>query len=74
MLNNKVHELTVVPAKNNKNFYTEFEEIFPINEKRLKAIGAEKRDKTRFQMVQKEVAKLYAAKEEEIDPEIMRKI
>ena len=74
LLNNKVHELTVVPAKNNKNFYTEFEEIFPINEKRLKAIGAEKRDKTRFQMAQKEVAKLYAAKEEEIDPEIMRKI
>ena len=74
LLNNKVHELTAVPAKNNKNFYTEFEEIFPINEKRLKAIGAEKRDKTRFQMAQKEVAKLYAAKEEEIDPEIMRKI
>ena len=74
LLNDKVHELTVVPAKNNKNFYTEFDEIFPLNEKRLKAIGAEKRDKTRFQMAMKEVMKLYAAKEEEVDPEIMRKV
>ena len=74
LLTDKIHELTVVPAKNNKNFATDFEEFFPINEKRLKAIGAEKRDKARFELALKEANKLYAAKEEELDPEIMRKV
>lgn len=70
----KVRELTVVPAKNNKNFTTEFETVFPITEKRLKAIGSEKRDKVRFDMAMKEVAKLYKAKEDELEPEVMRKV
>lgn len=74
LVESKVRELTVVPAKNNKNFFAEFTEIFPLNEKRLKAIGAEKRDKTRFEMALKEVKKLYAGKEEELDADVMRKV
>ncbi|MFZ1301752.1 MAG: preprotein translocase subunit SecA [Candidatus Microsaccharimonas sp.] len=70
----KVRELTVVPAKNNKNFAAEFESIFPINDKRLKAIGAEKRDKTRFELALKEVNKLYKAKEEELEVDVLRKV
>lgn len=70
----KVRELTLVPAKNNKNFAVQFEEIFPLNDKRIKAIGAEKHDKKRFDLAMKEVKKLYAAKEEELETDILRKV
>jgi len=70
----KVRELTLLPAKNNPNFNAEFEEIFPLSEKRLKAIGAEKNDKARFQLALKEVTKLYKAKEDEIESEALRKV
>ena len=70
----KVRELTLLPAKNNKNFNVQFEEVFPLNEKRLKAIGAEKNDKGRFQLAMKEVAKLYKAKEDELEADILRKV
>jgi len=70
----KVRELTNVPAKNNKNFYDQFESVFPISDKRLKAIGSEKKDKTRFDLALNEVNKLYKAKEEELETEVMRKV
>ncbi|HWT40519.1 MAG TPA: preprotein translocase subunit SecA [Dongiaceae bacterium] len=74
LIENKVRELTVVPAKNNKNFTEQFTEIFPLNDKKLKAIGAEKRDKARFELAMKEVKKLYAAKEEELETDVLRKV
>lgn len=70
----KARELTVVPAKNNKNFNAQFEEIFPIGEKRLKAIGEEKKDKARYDLALKEIKKLYAAKEAELETEVLRKV
>lgn len=74
LLETKVRELVVVPAKNNKNFNEQFEEIFPLNDKRLKAIGAEKHDKKRFDLALKEVKKAYATKEAELETETMRKV
>jgi preprotein translocase subunit SecA len=70
----KVRDLTLLPAKNNKNFNDLFEEIFPLSEKKLKAIGAEKNDKGRFALALKEVTKLYKAKEDEIEIEALRKV
>jgi preprotein translocase subunit SecA len=70
----KVRELTLVPAKNNKNFAVQFEEIFPLTDKRIKAIGAEKHDKKRFDLAMKEIKKLYAAKEQELEEDILRKV
>jgi preprotein translocase subunit SecA len=70
----KVRELTLLPAKNNKLFNQEFEIAFPLNEKRLKAIGVEKNDKARFELALKEVTKLYKAKEAELEPEVLRKV
>lgn len=70
----KVRELTVVPAKNNKNFDVEFDEIFPISDKKLKAIGLEKNDKQRYELALKEVKKTYTAKEEELETDVMRKV
>jgi preprotein translocase subunit SecA len=70
----KVRELTILPAKNNKNFAEQFEIIFPLSDKKLKAIGDEKNDKQRQQLAKKEVDKLYKLKEEELDIEIIRKV
>lgn len=70
----KVRELTVLPAKNNKSFAAEFETVFPLNDKKLAAIGDHKNDKARFELAQREVAKLYKAKEDELDAEILRKV
>ena len=70
----KLRELTVVPAKNNPKFDEEFETVFPLNDKRLKAIGLEKNDKARYELALKEVNKLYKAKEDELEAEVLRKV
>jgi len=74
LIQSKVRELTAVPAKNNKNFNTEFEAFFPLNDKRLKAIGVEKNDKARYELALKEVMKLYKAKEDELEAPVLRKV
>src|SRR3990167_3967610 len=50
LIDAEVRELTIVPAKNNKKFAEEFEAVFPIGEKKIAAIGAEKKDKKRYEM------------------------
>jgi preprotein translocase subunit SecA len=70
----KVRELTSVPANNNPHFSDQFEEIFPLNDKKIKAIGAEKHDKKRYDLALKEVKKAYAGKEEELEADILRKV
>jgi len=70
----KVQELTIVPAKNDKKAYQEFLTVFPVNEKSLKAIGAEKKDKARFELADKAVKKLYSQKETELGEETLRKV
>jgi preprotein translocase subunit SecA len=70
----KLRELTVLPSKNNKNFASDFEAIFPISSDQLEIIGKEKNDRKRFDLASKEVGKLYADKEEELTVEIVRKI
>ena len=74
LLEAKVRELTVLPAKNNKNFAAEFEAAFPMADKKIAAIGDEKNDKARFDLATREVAKLYKAKEVELEADILRKV
>lgn len=74
LMDEKLRDLTAVPAKNNKNFAEEFESIFPISEKKIKAIGEEKKDKTRFELAQKEAATFYKGKEKELGEDIVRKV
>ena len=74
LMDEKIRDLTVVPAKNNPKFAEEFEIVFPIAAKKIKAIGEEKKDKLRFEMAQKEVAKFYKAKEDELGEDIVRKV
>ncbi|HEU4716038.1 MAG TPA: preprotein translocase subunit SecA [Candidatus Saccharimonadales bacterium] len=74
LIKEKVLELTYVPTKNNPKFAEQFEETFPLSDKKIAAIGEEKKDKLRVEAAQKAVTKLYADKEKELTPEILRKV
>ena len=68
----KLREVTILPSKNNPKFVEEFMAAFPVSEKEAKKIGEEKRDKTRLELAQKAVEKLYKAKEKELGEDITR--
>lgn len=74
LIDEKLLEVTYLPAKNNSKFAEEFERIFPVDSKEITVIGNEKKDKTRLELAKKEVLALYASKEDELTPEIMRKV
>ncbi len=74
LIESKLRELTIVPAKNNKSFAAEFEAIFPLSELEIKAIGEQKNDKLRFELAYKETNKLYEAKEKELETGVIRKV
>lgn len=74
LIENKVRELTVVPAKNNKKFAKDFSDVFPLDEKKIKEIGEIKKDKLRYDAAKKAVDKLYKAKEKEIKEENLRRV
>lgn len=74
LIDEKVRELTVVPAKNNKNFAEEFSAVFPLDQKKIAEIGAIKKDGLRYDTARKAVAELYATKEQELTPEIIRQV
>ena len=68
----KLRDITIVPAKNNQKFVEEFESIIPISQDAIKKIGEEKRDKSRLEAAQKAVKAFYAKKEKELGTEVMR--
>jgi preprotein translocase subunit SecA len=74
LIDEKLRELTVVPAKNNRNFAEQFETVFPATAKTIDAIGAEKKDKLRYELAKKAVEKLYTAKEKELGEDVIRKV
>lgn len=74
LIQETVKALTIVPAKNNKQFAAEFESIFPLPEKTIKKIGEEKRDKKRYEMALAEVTALYHDHENELTEEVIRKV
>lgn len=70
----KARDLTLVPVKNNPQFADQFESVFPLDDEKITAIGIEKKDKIRLQLAIKDVEELYAAKEEQLTPEVIRKV
>jgi len=74
LIDEKLLELTYLPAKNNPKFNEEFESVFPADSKEIAIIGEEKKDKIRLELAKKEVLSLYASKEDELTPEVMRKV
>lgn len=74
LLSDKVAQLTALPIKNNPKFVEEFGGTFVLDDAEIAKIGAEKKDKTRVELAQTAVKKLYATKEKELTPEILRKV
>ncbi len=74
LMHDKVRELTVVPAKNNKDFAELFTTVFPISDKKIATIGEIKNDKIRYEKAIAEVSKFYADKEKEIGEDDLRKV
>ena len=74
LLREKVAELVELPAKNNSKFVESFEAAFHLDEDTIKKIGEEKKDKLRLTLAIDAVKKLYAAKEKELTPEVLRKV
>ncbi|MBI3494914.1 preprotein translocase subunit SecA, partial [Candidatus Saccharibacteria bacterium] len=74
LIADSVAELTDLPAKNNPNFAANFEVVYPISDKEILKIGAEKNDKARRALALAAVNKLYAKKEKEIGSENMRSV
>ncbi len=74
LVKEKIADLVALPAKNNPNFRTEFEAVFPLTHKKIDEIGAEKADKKRREMAEKAVAKFYKKKTEELGEETMQKV
>jgi preprotein translocase subunit SecA len=69
-----VVELTLLPARNNKNFVKDFELLFPLSLDVIEKIGAEKREKARIESAKKAVNEFYESKEKELSVEIIRKV
>jgi preprotein translocase subunit SecA len=74
LLEEKVRDLTTLPIKNNPKFVEEFETVFPLDEAVITELGAEKKDKKRYEETLEKVTKLYGEKEKELTSEITRKI
>jgi len=74
LITEMIRQLTILPAKNNPKFYDEFTAIFPVDEKDLKLVAEEKRDKARFEAGLKLAEKLYKHKETEVEAEMLRKV
>ena len=74
LIREKIAEATKLPIKNNPKFVDEFEGVFPIDRKKLKIVGAIKKDTERREKIQKLVDTLYDKQEKTLTPEIMRKV
>lgn len=74
LLDEKVKELTHLPAKNNPKFKEEFEAVIPLKEADIKKIGEEKKDNKRVELAKKAAHKLYESKEKELGEDLLRGI
>ena len=74
LMGEMVRSLTLLPSKNNPKFAEEFNSVFPVDDKEIAAVGKLKNDKQRADAALALTKKLYEAKEEEINAEMLRKV
>jgi preprotein translocase subunit SecA len=74
LVNSAVDELTALPARNNKKFAVEFENVFPLDEATITRIGEENADKKRRIVAHEAVKNFYDEKEQALGDEVMRKV
>lgn len=72
LLEQKINQLTILPAQNNPNFVAEFEAVFPLDREKVEEIGTIKKDSERRQAALDLAREFYAGKEEEIGEEALR--
>lgn len=70
----EVGVLAGLSGKDNPQFEAEFEAVIPVGTKELKKIAKLEKDKERVDTALKTAQELYATREKEITPEIMRQI
>lgn len=74
LLDEKVSDLTELPAKNNPKFSEEFRAVIPADEKAVDSVGEIKKDRQRHQEALELAQKMYAAKEKELGDEVIRAV
>lgn len=75
LINEKTKDLAFLPAKINSKFVENFTTILPrVSEDVFEEIGQIKKDKERLNATRKLLKEVYAEKEAEFTPELMRKI
>ena len=75
LINEKTKDLAFLPAKINPKFVENFTTILPrVSEDVFEEIGQIKKDKERLNATRKLLKEVYAEKEAEFTPELMRKI
>jgi len=74
LLAEEVGVLTALNAKQNPKMAQEFEAIIPVEAKVLKEIAKQEKDKERTQLALDAAKKLYAKREQDLSPELMRKV
>lgn len=74
LIDDKLRELTLLPAKNNPKFADEFKAVFPLDDSEIETIGLEKKDKIRYDLAYSAIESLYRGKEDELSEEVMRKV
>lgn len=75
LINEKTKDLAFLPAKINPKFVDNFTTILPrVSEDVFEEIGQIKKDKERLNATRKLLKEVYAEKEAEFTPELMRKI
>jgi preprotein translocase subunit SecA len=70
----ELEELTVLPAKNNRSFAKDFEDVFPIDSDKIEEIGLIKNDKQRCLKAKEYIDEAYEDKEKEVLATNLRKI
>lgn len=72
LLEEKVRDLTIIPARNEPKFIENFETVIPISNKKIVEIGEEKKDSKRLSLAIDAVMKFYKKREKEIGIDLMR--
>lgn len=74
LIREEVKSLGQLPTKNNPKFTQQFEEIFPVEMKKIKAAGLIKKDKERYEKLDTLAADFYAKQEKTLTEDTMRKV
>jgi preprotein translocase subunit SecA len=72
LLQDKVRDLTLLPAKNNPQFAETFAATIPISDKKIEEIGKEKKDKLRFKTALDAAQSFYKKREKDLGEDLIR--